>query len=72
MIKVTEEDKPSLEQLKTPEILNGVRRLRVGETADFICKANRYFYSKGFQWAIETRNGQKKFIGISGRYMAVF
>lgn len=52
-----------MEQFKVPEILAGVRRLRVGETVDFICKASRYFYSKGFQWAIETRNGQKKFIG---------
>ncbi|ODM97763.1 hypothetical protein Ocin01_08915, partial [Orchesella cincta] len=64
---LTEEDKSSMEQFKIPEIMNGVRRLRVGETADFICKASRYFYSKGFQWAVETKSGQKKFIDAKVR-----
>jgi len=61
---VTEKD--DLTGFKQPEITNVIRTLRVGETTNFVCKASKYFYSKGFQWAIETKSGSKRFVGAYG------
>jgi hypothetical protein len=58
---VTESD--NLAQFRVIEISSVVRKLRVGETINFVCKANKYFYTKGFQWAVERANGSKRFLG---------
>ncbi len=59
---VTEMD--NLDPFQTIEISSVVRQLRVGDSITFTCRANKYFYSKGFQWAIEMKNGSKRFLGI--------
>ncbi|OXA61007.1 hypothetical protein Fcan01_04053 [Folsomia candida] len=60
---LTESD--DLEPLRTIEISSVVRTLNVGDTITFVCRANAYFYSHGFQWAIEMKNGSKRFLDSS-------
>jgi len=45
-------------EIYTPEI----RRIKVGEWMTATCRANRHFYSSGFQWAVESRDGSKRFL----------